>query len=271
MPRRSLSPKRMAIFLSILISVTTRSNLAQTPEKPPDPNDPGLTFTFPIHPGDSPLRFLLELNKAGYVTGISVFAPDQSSPLQTLASCGVGDETYAAFGKQTEDPLLKHADLNFDGFEDLELLYDFVPHLGKSLYCIYLWDPKLGRFKYSSEITKVGTNIEAHPDNQTLATHEDWMFGPWQDSTYRWRAGKLVLVEQVSLLGSWSVPVGGQKGCGFTYTCSRLIRGKMVDTLKKPICRPEEMDDLPECPATPSKSSRPPALIDPFSVDNPSK
>jgi hypothetical protein len=229
---------------------------------------PALTFTFPVKPDDKRLRFQLELNKAGYISGISIFAPGQSKPMQTLPSCGVGDETYTEFGKETEEPLLKHADLNFDGFEDIELLYDYVPHLGKQLYCIYLWDSKTGRFRYSQEVTKVGTNIEAHPEDKTLTTREDWMFGPWQERTYRWRAGKLILFEQVSLLGSWS-PSEGQKSCGFTYTCSRLIRGKMVDTLKKPICDPDEMDDLPNCPATPANHPKPPSLIDPFSADNP--
>jgi hypothetical protein len=235
-----------ALLVAGLCDAFAQSQAAKTT------TDPALTFTFPIKPDGKPLRFHVELNKTGYISGISVFAPDQSKPMQTLASCGVGDETYAEFGKQTDDPLLKHADLNFDGFEDIELLYDYIP----------------GRFRYSQGVTNIATNIEAHPGDRTLTTHEDWMFGPWQDSTYRWRAGKLVLVEQVSLLGSWSLPEG-QKRCGFTYTCSRLIRGKMVDTLKKPICDPDEMDDLPECPATPAKRSKPPAVIDPFSVDKP--
>jgi hypothetical protein len=240
--------------LVILVIANGCGLLAQTSTALPTQEDPGLTFNFPIQAGGKPLRFHLELNKEGYISGVSVFTPDRSMALQTLASCGVGDETYAEFGKQTEDPLLKHADLNFDGFEDLELLYIYVPHLGKKLYCIYLWDPKVGRFRYSQEVTKLATNLEAQPASKTLTTHEDWMFGPWQDSTYRWHAGKLELIEQTSLLGSWSPPVGGQKGCGFTYTCSRLISGKMRDTLVKPICKPDEMDDLPECPAGPARA-----------------
>jgi hypothetical protein len=265
--RRSLCASLVA--LGILVLAGDCDALAQTSTALPPQNDPGLTFNFPIQADGKPLRFRLELNKEGYVSGISVFASDRPIPMQTLASCGVGDETYAEFGKQTDDALLKHADLNFDGFEDLELLYDYIPHLGKKLYCIYLWDPKTGRFRYSQEVTQLATNLEAQPRSKTLTTHEDWMFGPWQDSTFRWHAGKLELIEQTSLLGSWSPPVGGQKGCGFTYTCSRLIGRKMRDTLVKPICKPEEMEDLPACPAGLANHSKPPAVIDPFSVDNP--
>jgi hypothetical protein len=35
-----------------------------------------------------------------------------------------------------ERELLKHQDLNFDGFEDVQLLQYYVPHLGKSIFCI---------------------------------------------------------------------------------------------------------------------------------------
>lgn len=206
---------------------------------------------FPIEAGGKPQQFRLDMNKEGYIASVSVFAADSPTPIQTIVSCAVGDETYAEFQLETDDPILRHADLNFDGFEDLELLYRFIPHLGKKLYCVYLWDAKTGQFRYSQEVTEVATNLEAQPSSKTLTTHEDWMFGPWQDSTYRWRAGKLQLIEQRSLLGSWSQPVKGRRGCGFTYTCSRLMGARMRDTLVKPICKPEEMDDLPQCPTRP--------------------
>ena len=267
MPGIFISLSVVARCFGIVIAFCAVCTFAQGQEARFDKNDPGLTFTFSIHSGDKPSRFELELDKQGFVSGISVFTTDQSKPIQTIPSCGAGDENYAEFGRETEDPVLKHADLNFDGFEDLELLYRSIPHLGKKLYCVYLWDSKAGRFRYSQEVTNIATNLEVQPATKTLTTHEDWMFGPWQDSTYRWRAGKLELIEQTSLLGSWSEPVGGRKGCGFTYTCSRLIGGKMKDTLTKPICKPEEIDDLPACPSTQSHNSGQPALIDPFRVD----
>ena len=135
--------------------------------------DSHLMLRFPIEAGGNPQQFRLDMNKEGYIASVSVFAADSPTPIQTLASCAAGDETYAEFQQQTNDPILKHADLNLDGFEDLELLYLFVPHLGKRLYCVYLWDAKTGQFRYSQEVTEVATNLEAQPGSQTLTTHED--------------------------------------------------------------------------------------------------
>jgi hypothetical protein len=59
----------------------------QDESKPLDPNDPRLTFSFPIHPGTKPLRFKVELNQTGNITGISVFRSGDSHALQTLPAC----------------------------------------------------------------------------------------------------------------------------------------------------------------------------------------
>lgn len=87
---------------------------------------------------------------------------------------------------------------------DLELMSNYTPHLDKKLYCIYLWDNKLGRFNYSKELTEIASNLEAHRENKTLTAREDWQGGAWEESKYRWNRDKLELIEQNSLLGDWS-------------------------------------------------------------------
>jgi hypothetical protein len=124
----------------------------------------------------------------------------------------------------------------------------YIPHLGKKLFCVYLWDNKLGRYQYAPELTDDLGDPIPDPENKTITTHEDWQGGPWQDSTYRWVDGKLQLIEQSSLLGDWSQQ--SEKQCGFNFTCSRLINGEMVTTLEKPICTDDDMGNLPDCPAT---------------------
>lgn len=222
----------------------------QDAPKPLDPNDPRLTFSFPIQPGGKPFRFKVELNKTGNIAGVSVFRDRDSKPFQTLTSCQNIDFTdpVTEFWTGYEIAMLiNHADLNFDGFEDLELLQNYIPHLDKKLYCIYLWDNKTGRFIYSKELTDVGVNLVTHSENKTLTTREDWQGGPWEKSTYRWNSGKLELIEQDGLYGDWSTQT--DKKCGFEFSCNRLINGEMVTTLEKPVCTPEEMDNLPPCPA----------------------
>jgi hypothetical protein len=86
----------------------------------------------------------------------------------------------------TSGNFLKHADLNFDGFEDVQLLQYFHPHLATSVFCIYLWDHSAGRFRYAPEIPAI--NPLPHPENKTITVHQDLFGGVFSDSTYRWEA-----------------------------------------------------------------------------------
>jgi hypothetical protein len=247
-------------------SATRKRVTTHNESKQLDPNDPRLTFSFPIQPGGKPFRFKVEIDNTGEVTGVSVFREDDSSPLQRLPACGsVGlpnpvTDYWDVYGTSM---LLKHADLNFDGFEDLELLQIYIPHLDKKIYCFFLWDNKAKLFRYSNELAELSLNPEPHPKNKTLTTHEDWQGGPWQESTYRWNGGKLEMIEQDGLYGDWSLQQEGK--CGFTFTCKRLVNGEMVITLEKPVCTSEEMNNLPECPA----ASTPPAPKEPTKTPQP--
>lgn len=88
-------------------------------------------------------------------------------------------------------------------------------------------------------------NIVPHPENRTISLHDDWQGGTWQESTYRWNDGKLELIEKNSLVGDGSEQ--SDRGCGFLFICSRLVKGEMTTTLEKQVCSP--MDGLPNCPA----------------------
>ncbi len=185
----------------------------------------------------------MQLNDSSTVTGVSVFREGGSTPLQTLPMCGHDLPFQLLKEGDADRELVKHAGLNFDGFEDLELLQYYVPHLGKNLYCVYLWDSKTERFVYSPEISDIGDPVP-HPENKTLTSHEDWQGGEYQDSTYRWKGDKLELIEQNGLYGN-----PDNTKCGFTYTCVRLVGAELVTTLKKPVCSEKEMENPPPCPA----------------------
>jgi len=131
-------------------------------------------------------------------------------------------------------------------------MQNYIPHLDKKLYCVFLWDAKTERFAYSKALSDIAANLQPHPESKTLTTREDWMGGAWEESTHRWNGGKLELIEQDGL---GLKPSDGS--CSFTYTCSRLIEGRLVTTLEKAVCTPEEMGNLPDCPSSPTPKPSP--------------
>lgn len=127
-----------------------------------------------------PFSFKVEVDSTSTVTGVSVFHEGQRSPFQTLSSCNIdlpmqlleGDEQLA---------LVNHADFNFDGNEDLQLLQYVNDHLGKSLFCVYLWDDKTDHFRYEPQLF-IADPIP-HPETRTITSHNDYQGGPFTDST----------------------------------------------------------------------------------------
>lgn len=252
MRRRTIYP---LASLSVVLLCAPWGACAQDQPKPIDPNDPRLTFSFAIRPGGKPFRFKVNLDKTAAIAGVSVYRGAETRAFQTLPVCDKFPDTVNDGWLDAQLSLLiAHADLNFDGYQDIELLYTYIPHLDKKIYCVFLWDAKAERFVYSKDLTDIAANLEAHPENKTLTTREDWMGGAWEASTYRWNVGKLELIEQSGLYGDWSTKLPGEK-CNFAYNCSRLINGKMVTTLGKDVCTPEEIENLPDCPSPPKPSS----------------
>src|SRR5712692_3393925 len=118
----------------LLWCCTAHSQLRQ----PLDPNLARTSYTFRVHPGIPRFTFQVEVDKTSTITGVSVFREGARSPFQTLLACNKdlpmqlleGDEQLA---------LVTQADLNFDGYEDVKLLQYTNDHLGKKLFCVYIW------------------------------------------------------------------------------------------------------------------------------------
>jgi hypothetical protein len=207
------------------------------------------TYLFAVQPGGKPFRFKVELDQASAVTSVSVFRDGNSGPFQTLPACKDAiTENLTEYDEKLE--LLEHADLNFDGFEDAQLLQFYNPHLGTKLYCIYVWDKGSRRFRYAPEIPAV--NPVPHPEDKTITVHQDWQGGPYADSTYRWTGAKFELIEQH---GRWYG--SDDPRCGFTDHCEKLVSGKMITTLRRPATCSDNRPDPPlVCPTAATRPAQ---------------
>ena len=212
------------------------SALSQNVLKLPNPEKARIHYSFAVRSGQEPFQFLVELDKNSTVTGVAVVRQRDSSPFQTLPACEGGLKLELTEYDEQLD-LLKHADLNFDGFEEIELLQYYSLHLGKSIYCIYKSDQKRGSFLPAPEIPNI--NPVAHPQSRTITVHEDWQGGPYADHTYRWNRAKVKLIEENGRLYGSDNPK-----CGFTDFYSRLRNGKMITTAE----RASACDDQPDLP-----------------------
>jgi hypothetical protein len=146
--------------------------------------------------------------------------------------------------------LLEHADLNFDGFEDVMLLQYYHPHLGTKVFCVYTWDNKSGLFRYAPEIP--GPNPVPHPESKTITVHQDWMGGVYADSVYRWTGARFELIES-----SGRAYGSDDAKCAFTDHCEKLLHGEMVTTLWRPVMCSDRDDQAPPlvCPTGPAKEA----------------
>jgi len=66
---------------------------------------------------------------------------------------------------------------------------------------------------------------------------------------YQWADHKLIRTSSISMRHSDS-----GDGC-FTYSCSKLLTGKMVTTLEKQLCSEAEYGHPPDCPNAGAKKS----------------
>jgi hypothetical protein len=182
----------------------------------PRPSKAKREYSFPLQSGGRSFDFHVQVDKTSTVTAVSIFRDGESAPFQSLPVWDpILSEQLTEYDENLE--LLKHADLNFDGFEDIELLiYGQQATWIRSSIASVDGIARQGDFALNPDLTDMAVNMEAYPESKALSSHEDWFGGPWQDSTNRWNDGKLELIEQRSLLGDWSLE--SEKECGFSYS-----------------------------------------------------
>jgi len=117
------------------------------------------------------------------------------------------------------------ADYNFDGYYDLALETAFAK--GNASYCIWLYNPKTGRFVASRQLSQL---INTHPDPQAktvISLTKGDCTGCYHQETYRWSKGQLVPVREESVTPTdLGLQLSG--GCGWLHTVRDEKNGKMV-------------------------------------------
>lgn len=235
--------RHVLVVVVVVASSTCGMSLAQERLKPLDSSKAKTNYSFPLKAGSVPFHFMVQLDGTSTITGVQVFRPGDSAPFQTLPACKAADGLTMELNEYDDErELLKHQDLNFDGFEDIQLLQYYVPHLGKSIYCIYTWNPREGSFRHAPEIPDM--DPIAHPENKTITVHNDLFGGVFIDSTYRLSNGKSQLVVE-----NGRVSGSSRADCGFTDYCSRLINGKMVTTVSRPSACEHDEPAAVVCPS----------------------
>ncbi len=227
-----------------ILAMPLWSQASAPTQQPAQPAGPKTTYSFPIRRGAAPLRFEVGVDPTHTVTGVAVYRGTEAKPFQTLPVCA-NIVTSALAADDRDSLLIEHSDLNFDGFEDLQLLQFRNREVGTRLYCIYTWDNPAGRFRPAPEIPYV--NPVPHPESKTITVHQAWPGGLYADSTYRWNAASLQLIEERGRIAG-----SDDAKCSFTDHCDKVAGGKMVTTLRRAAgCSDGRPEPPLACPAKP--------------------
>ncbi|MEO8371911.1 MAG: hypothetical protein ABI806_22180 [Candidatus Solibacter sp.] len=97
-------------------------------------------------------------------------------------------------------------------------------HLGKSIFCVYLWDEKASKFRYEPQIPM--PDPVPHAESKTITTHDERMGGTSADAVYVWSGNKIIEIAEWGLANDFGM-VGANANCPWTAWCSKRINGKM--------------------------------------------
>ena len=241
------------VLLALIIYPTSRLSSSQQ-IKPLDSKSAKSEYSFPVRVGRPPLTIRVQIGEDGKIGDALVFHNGERTAFQTLTSCQ--PELAMELYQGDEDTVLvEHADFNFDGYEDIKLLQQRNPHLGNSIFCVYLWDEKTGQFRYEPQIPLV--DPIPHAENKTITTHHEYFGGTHSDSVCVWMYGKVTEIASWGLANEGGMP-GGDSNCPWTAFCYKRINGKMrTVTLKATGCNGADPEEV-ICTPPPVRTVNPP-------------
>lgn len=90
------------------------------------------------------------------------------------------------------ESVLAEEDFDFDLYADLFVKTSFSPYNSLGVY--FRYDPESGRFKEWPELSEISFYAQPNDADGTLAVHEKGSAVDYEDRTYQWQEGRLVLV-----------------------------------------------------------------------------
>jgi hypothetical protein len=215
-------PSRPRASLLLFIGILLCGDRAHSQlKKPLDPKMANTSYTFEVRPG---LRFTfhVELDETSTIRAVTVFRENERTPFQTLPACDYTGRMQLFEGDE-QTAIVEHGDLNFDGYQDVKLLTYLNDHLGKKIFCVYLWAGNTNHFRYEKQLL-IADPIP-HPETKSITSHSEYQGGTFADSTYEWRGTKLVLVAEDGTRDNVRYPE-----CGPIHFSRRLVNGRILTT-----------------------------------------
>ncbi len=168
---------------------------------------------------ESQFSFDYVLDSAGGIQQIKVLRNGRQ--LQLLDSC-----TGQSVPHQNGLGELAREDFNFDGYPDL-VMRATTDREENSTYCIWLFDPAAQQFALSEGLSAL-PNPTPEPSSKTIVSrkNEDCAGGCYDEGTYSWKNGELVLVRE-----DWQredPTVGPTRECRFVRGGEKRKDGRMV-------------------------------------------
>jgi len=206
--------RRIARFVVVALMLGATSVLVA---KPRPEASPQAVRGEPI-PGDAGYGVELGLDpQSGQILELLVYRGEKQ--VQALKVC-----TTEPVPRETPVGSIYYTD-NFDGHGDLALETAFKQ--GNAFYCVWLFNPKTGRFVASPELSKL-TNPSPDANTHTVISYvkEDCPIC-YRRESYRWSKGQLVPVREESVMPA-DLGLQPPLGCGWLRTLRGKKNGKMV-------------------------------------------
>jgi hypothetical protein len=96
----------------------------------------------------------------------------------------------------TDTSYARVEDFNFDGYKDFSFISSRGA-TGNSIYTVWLFNPQLSRFVLNKELSDLMSPVP-DPKTKTIRSFSNTSAADWDDQTYIWKDGRLMLVHEVS-------------------------------------------------------------------------